>query len=183
MVSAAATEGEDLKQLPLVVIGETLKHAKHLVLPCCLDISERQHSRGMETASVPLFRRVFFCQLLRQIMRSSGGQVEQSEGPAIGSAEEVVVHGFHPPALRSMDLLEKAPREVHDVAKGVRRHVADDDERLRVMGRVGGDEVPVVEEAVPPPTDSAAAAEVLGRDTQQNFIQRVGSPGQAAPVL
>lgn len=57
-----------------------------------------------------------------------------------------------------------------------------DDERLGVAGRVGGNEVRIGEEGAPRPADGAEAAEVLGRDAQQDLAQHVGGQGQDAAV-
>jgi hypothetical protein len=51
-----------------------------------------------------------------------------------------------------------------------------DDKRLRVASRVGGGEVRVGEDGAPRPADGAEAAEVLGRDPQQDLVQRVRTP-------
>jgi hypothetical protein len=51
--------------------------------------------------------------------------------------------------------------------------VAGDDERPGVAGSVGGDELRIGEEGAPRPADGAEAAEVLGRDGEQDLVPGV----------
>lgn len=83
------------------------------------------------------------------------------------------------PISRRVDPLNDAPGEVHEVAKDAARIcgvVAGDDEWLGMAGRVGGDEARFRQERAPRLADGAEAAEVLGREAQQDLVQRVQGP-------
>jgi len=114
----------------------------------------------------------------RQGMRNPGSWVVDTgaaTAPVLGGADEVkVCPHLHARAAIDVDALQYLALQIYEKnVQPVGRRYASDDERLPVAGLVSGDEGRVAGDGAPRPADGSKAAELRGREPQQNLPQHI----------
>ena len=114
----------------------------------------------------------------RQGMRNPGSWVVDTgaaTAPVLGGADEVkVCPHLHARAAIDVDALQYLALQIYEKnVQPVGRRYASDDERLPVAGLVSGDEGRVAGDGAPRPADGSKAAELRGREPQQDLPQHI----------